>query len=85
MEVPRIGMLDLLCACNTIVKSKFNEDEPERKEAIFTIYGKQKTDKTIDDLKNIVERMHKYKSLVRHKFTGKPPMIKVYMIVFYFI
>jgi len=77
LEVPVSGMLHLTTPCNTYVKSKYNEDEPMKKELDVKIYGRGDQGVKIEDLQNIVDRVHKFREIVKYKFTGHPPLLRV--------
>lgn len=77
MDVPISGILHLTTACNTYIKSRYNEDEPDRKEFVVTIYAKGDQGVKIEDLQKIVDRINKFRNIVRYKFTGKPPLLRV--------
>eukprot|EP00795_Rhopilema_esculentum_P012721 gene12721-3442_t len=77
MEVPVRGLIHLTSGCNTILKSKYNEDEPDRKDAIITIYGKEGHGKSIEELRKIVEKVNNFRNIIRYKFTGYPPILRV--------
>ena len=85
LEVPIKGMLHLTTACNTYIKSKYNENEPLKKELEVTIYAKGDQGVKIEDLQRIVDRVHNFRKIVRHKFTGYPPMLRVssFIMLFY--
>ena len=80
LEVPVTGMLHLTTACNTFIKSKYNEDEPMKKELEVKIYAKRDQGVEIEHLQRIVDRVHKFRNIVRHKFTGHPPMLRVILL-----
>ena len=87
LEVPVSGMLHLTTPCNTYIKSKYNEDEPMKKELDVKIYARRDQGVKIEDLQKIVDRVHKFREIVRHKFTGHPPLLRVILalkIVFSF-
>ena len=77
LEVPIEGMLHLTTACNTYIKSRYNEDEPDKKELIVTIYAKGDQGANVAELQKVVDRVHKFRNIVRHKFTGHPPLLRV--------
>ena len=77
LEVPIVGMLHLTTGCNSYVKSRYVEDEPNKKVLDVKIYAKGDQGVKVEDLQKIVDRVHKFRKIVRHKFTGYPPLVRV--------
>ena len=76
-EVTHDAMLVLRSACNTIIRSKYQEEDPYAKEATVTIYGKPENGIDGARLKTVVQSVNNFRNIVRYKSEGWPHLLLV--------